>query len=56
MCPHAQSRTLACGAEYAESLSSIFGDAHGRYAAYSDAKQLRNGHFWQNRFFSCALQ
>ena len=39
----------------AESLARTFGEAHGRYAAYANAKQRRSGHFWQNRFFSCAL-
>src|SRR5262249_46962663 len=37
------------------SLSRAFGEAHGRYAAYANAKLGRNGHFWQNRFFSCPL-
>ena len=29
--------------------------AHGRFAAYANAKLTRSGHFWQNRFFSCPL-
>lgn len=37
------------------SLSRTFGEAHGRYAAYANAKLGRSGHFWQNRFFSCPL-
>jgi putative transposase len=37
------------------SLSRTFGEAHGRYAIYANAKLGRSGHFWQNRFFSCAL-
>jgi putative transposase len=41
--------------KYAESLARTFGDAHGRYAAYANAKLSRSGHFWQNRFFSCPL-
>jgi putative transposase len=39
----------------AESLSRTFGEAHGRYAAYANAKLTRCGHFWQNRFYSCPL-
>jgi len=39
----------------ADSLARAFGDAHGRYASYANAKLCRSGHFWQNRFFSCAL-
>jgi putative transposase len=41
--------------QFAESLARTFGDAHGRYAAYANAKLSRSGHFWQNRFFSCPL-
>jgi len=36
-------------------LARTFGDAHVRYAAYANARLSRTGHFWQNRFFSCAL-
>jgi putative transposase len=39
----------------ADALARTFGEAHGRYAAYANAKLARSGHFWQNRFFSCAL-
>jgi len=38
-----------------ESLARAFGEAHGRYAAYANARIARSGHFWQNRFFSCPL-
>src|SRR5271165_2556424 len=38
-----------------ESLARAFGEAHGRYAAYANARTSRSGHFWQNRFFSCSL-
>ena len=31
------------------------GLTHGRYAQYFNATYRRSGHFWQNRFFSCAL-
>lgn len=37
------------------SLARGFGHAHNRYANYGNAKFQRSGHFWQNRFFSCAL-
>jgi putative transposase len=38
-----------------DSLSRAFGQAHCRYAHYANALRKRSGHFWQNRFFSCAL-
>ena len=38
-----------------ESLARAFGEAHGRYAGYANARVSRHGHFWQNRFFSCSL-
>ena len=38
-----------------DALARTFGEAHGRYAVYANAKCSRGGHFWQNRFFSCAL-
>ena len=37
------------------SLAETFRDAHSRYSAYVNAKLSRNGHFWQNRFFSCPM-
>jgi putative transposase len=40
----------------AESLAKTFGEAHGKYAHYANVMQDRSGHFWQNRFFSCALE
>jgi REP element-mobilizing transposase RayT len=39
-----------------ESLTKAFAQAHGRYAHYANALLRRSGHFWQNRFFSCALE
>jgi putative transposase len=39
----------------ADSLAKAFGEAHGRYAQYANARLGRHGHFWQDRFFSCAL-
>jgi putative transposase len=41
--------------ERANSLARTFGEAHGRYAAYSNSKLTRSGHFWQNRFYSCPM-
>ena len=38
-----------------ESLGRAFGWAHGRYSQHMNTALQRNGHFWQNRFFSCAL-
>src|SRR5271157_2572367 len=40
----------------ATALARAFGEAHGRYAHYANALRNRSGHFWQNRFFSCALE
>jgi putative transposase len=37
------------------SLTKTFARAHGRYAQYCNSLLQRSGHFWQNRFFSCAL-
>ncbi len=39
-----------------DSLARAFGEAHGRYAHYANALRNRSGHFWQNRFFSCAVE
>lgn len=39
-----------------DSLAKAFAQAHGRYAHYANAVLHRSGHFWQNRFFSCALE
>ncbi len=38
-----------------DSLARTFGDTHGRYASYANTRLGRSGHFWQNRFFSCAM-
>jgi putative transposase len=37
------------------SLARAFGWLHGRYGQHVNAALVRHGHFWQNRFFSCAL-
>ena len=41
--------------EKPDSLARAFGRAHNRYANWGNAQFQRSGHFWQNRFFSCAL-
>ncbi len=38
-----------------DSLEVLLRPLHGRYAQMVNAKRLRSGHLWQNRFFSCAL-
>jgi putative transposase len=41
--------------ESPSSLTKTFARAHGRYAQYCNSLLQRSGHFWQNRFYSCAL-
>ena len=41
--------------EEPDSLAIALRRTHGRYAQYFNARKLRSGHLWQNRFFSCAL-
>jgi putative transposase len=41
--------------QYGDSLSVWMRRVNGRYAQYFNAKAGRTGHFWQARFFSCAL-
>lgn len=36
-------------------LSQCLQHAHGRYAAYWNARQASSGHVWQGRFYSCPL-
>lgn len=38
-----------------ESLAKGIGRTHLRYTQYVNRAYERNGHLWQNRFFSCAL-
>jgi putative transposase len=38
-----------------ESLSHSLRQAHGRYAAYWNARHSSSGHVWQGRFYSCPL-
>jgi putative transposase len=41
--------------EFEDSLATAFRRAHGRYAQYLNARKLRSGHLWQNRFYSCPM-
>lgn len=41
--------------ERPESLARTFGRAASDYARYGNLVQGRTGHFWQARFYSCAL-
>jgi putative transposase len=41
--------------EQADSLAVCLRRVHGRYAQYLNARRLRTGHLWQNRFYSCPL-
>jgi len=38
-----------------DSLAKAIGRTHFLYAQYFNRKQDRNGHVWQNRFYSCPL-
>jgi len=38
-----------------ESLAVCLRRTHGRYAQYLNARRLRCGHLWQNRFYSCPM-
>lgn len=38
-----------------EGLGQVLKQAHGRYAAYWNARQSSSGHAWQGRFYSCPL-
>jgi putative transposase len=38
-----------------QSLAMALRRTHGRYALYLNSRRHRVGHFWQNRFCSCAL-
>lgn len=39
----------------ADGLAQALKQAHGRYAAYWNARQSSSGHVWQGRFYSCPL-
>jgi putative transposase len=41
--------------ELPESLRLALKTAHGRYAAYLNARRGRSGHVWQGRYYSCPL-
>jgi len=36
-------------------MASALRDAHGRYAAYLNARKASNGHLWQGRYYSCPM-
>ena len=38
-----------------EALAQSLKQAHGRYAAFWNARQSSTGHVWQGRFYSCPL-
>ena len=42
--------------EEENSLAVCLRRTHGRYSQYSNARRVRSGHLWQNRFFSCAME
>ena len=41
--------------EREDSLRTAMRNAHGRYAAYLNARQATSGHVWQGRYYSCPL-
>lgn len=41
--------------ERADSLELALQHAHGRYAAYFNARYESSGHLWQGRYYSCPL-
>jgi putative transposase len=41
--------------EREHSLARVFGRTHSDYARYANLVRHRCGHFWQARFYSCAL-
>jgi putative transposase len=40
----------------ADSLARTLRQTHADYARYANVKRRSSGHFWQNRYFSCALE
>src|SRR5713101_5616378 len=38
-----------------DALARTLRQAHADYARYANVKRRSSGHFWQNRYFSCAL-
>ena len=41
--------------ECERSLARVFGRTHSDYARYANLVRRSCGHFWQARFYSCAL-
>ena len=42
--------------EYEDSMARTMRLVHGQYAQYANTALGRNGHFWQNRFYSCPVE
>jgi len=42
--------------EEEDCLAGCLRRTHGRYSQYSNARRVRSGHLWQNRFYSCAME
>ncbi len=40
----------------ADGLARTLRQVHADYARYANVKRRSSGHFWQNRYFSCALE
>jgi putative transposase len=38
------------------SMANTFRHAHGRFSQYWNTEQKRNGHLWQNRYYSCPVE
>ena len=38
-----------------DALRTALRNAHGRYAAYLNARQASSGHVWQGRYYSCPM-
>lgn len=41
---------------HSEALAQALKQAHGRYAAYWNARRFSTGHVWQGRFYSCPME
>ena len=52
---HVESCASDRGPHRSEALAQALKHAHGRYAAYWNARQFSSGHVWQGRFYSCPL-
>src|ERR1039457_2276923 len=52
---HPQRLRTICESGTAELWVRVFGRTHSDYARYANLVQRSCGHFWQARFYSCAL-